>query len=96
MKLSFIFEFQPVPFAFSFILESPFTVSPLKVWGGGIFSKKTLHGGDKFWISGPNLCGDCCTWGTNDHIMLSGGSNLNTKSENLSKSWWNIHLKKKP
>ena len=44
MKLSFIFEFQLAPFAFSNILGEPFTVSPPKVWGEGtFFPQKAFH-----------------------------------------------------
>ena len=51
--LSYIFEFQLVPFDFSLTLEDPFMVSlsPLKYGEGELFSKKTLF------MGGQYLCG---------------------------------------
>ena len=82
MKLSFIFEFQLVPFVFSLILGETFMLSPAKVWeGGDFFSKKCFsRGGGKF------IRGIALHRGTKDQIMLRGGgvsknvfsSNLNT------------------
>ena len=48
-KLSFIYEFQVVIFAFSLILGDPFMVSPspLKYGGGGTFLQKLLFMGDR-------------------------------------------------
>ena len=49
MNLSFLFEFQLVPFAFSFILRDPFMVSPpIRCGEEGLFSKKKIPWGDKF------------------------------------------------
>ena len=50
--LSYIFEFQLVPFAFSLILGDPFMVSP-SYYGEGAFFQKMLFMGDK--ICGENL-----------------------------------------
>ena len=54
--LSYIFEFQLVPFTFSLILGDSFMMSPPpKVWGmerRGFFPKNAFHGG-----GGQILCG---------------------------------------
>ena len=49
MKLSFIVEFQLVPFAFSLILGDPFMASPPspKVWGRGTFFQEKLFMGEQ-------------------------------------------------
>ena len=71
-KLSLIFEFQLVPFAFSLILGEPFMVSPPppKEWGGGLFSKKCFSGGKNF--MGKIYRGIALHGGINDQIIPRG------------------------
>ena len=63
MKLSFIVEFQLVPFAFSLILGDPFMASPPspKVWGRGTFFQEKLFMGEQI-LGGKFIGGGCCTW----------------------------------
>ena len=63
--ISHIFEFQLVPFPFSFILGDPFMVflSPLKYGEGELFPKNTFHGE-------TNFVGNIYRW-----IVLHGRTN---------------------
>ena len=46
------------------------------------FFQKIFSFGNKFW--GTNLCWNCSTWETNDHIMLRGaGRSQNVFLSNL-------------
>ena len=51
--ISHIFEFQLVPFPFSFILGDPFMVflSPLKYGGGNFFQKILFMGRQILWVT---------------------------------------------
>ena len=75
MKLSFIVEFQLVPFAFSLILGDLFMTSPPspKVWGRGTFFQEKLFMGEQIFFGGANLWGGIVLHGrTTDQIMPRG------------------------
>ena len=79
--VSYIFEFQLVPFDFSLTLGDPFMVSPspLKYEEGGLFSEKTLFmGGDNF------------VWKIYRRIVLHEGTN--DEGEGVSQNIFPSHL----
>ena len=83
MKLSFMFEFRLVPFAFSLILRPPLMLSqppppppPVKYGKGKLFFKIVFKGEANFVLHG----------GSNDQIMPRRGERVsqNAFSSNLS------------
>ena len=81
MKLSFIFEFQLIPFAFGLILGGPFLVSPPKSIGRGTIFQKKLFMGKK--TLGDKYMGVCCTWGG---LMIRSCPGRGVVSQNASLS----------
>ena len=73
--LSYIFEFELVPFYFSLILGDSFMMSPPshEVWGKGrenFFLKNSFHGAINF--MGKIYSGIVLHFGTNDHNIPRG------------------------